>query len=37
LSLDEATSKSVGHDMLEIANRCFKWNVVAKQYFELLD
>jgi len=36
LSLDEPTAESVGRDMLEIANRRYTWDVVAKQYFELL-
>ena len=36
LSLDEATAKIVGYDMLEIANSRYTWDVVAKQYFELL-
>ncbi|CAN4273309.1 GT4_PimA-like domain containing protein [Methylophilaceae bacterium] len=35
-SMNESTSKSVGGAMLEIAQRRYTWDVVAKQYFDLL-
>lgn len=35
-SLDNAVACKVGTEMLEIANRRYTWNIIARQYFELL-
>ena len=35
-SMNESMSKNVGDAMLEIAKRRYTWDVVAKQYFDLL-
>jgi len=36
ISMNEKSSEQVGYAMLEIARRRYTWNVVAKQYFDLL-
>jgi glycosyltransferase involved in cell wall biosynthesis len=36
-SLDKTVADKVGQDMLEIANRRYTWDIVARQYFGLLD
>jgi glycosyltransferase involved in cell wall biosynthesis len=33
----EFSIEQVGHDMLEIAQRRYTWDVVAKQYFDLIE
>lgn len=35
-SLDMMVLEKVGRDMLEVANRRYTWQIVAKQYFDLL-
>ena len=36
-TLNSDVAKRVGADMIEIAQRRYTWNVVAKQYFDLLN
>ena len=36
VSLDKTVAEKVGRDMLEVANRCYTWRIVAEQYFSLL-
>ena len=36
VSVDKNVAERVGRDMLEIANRCYTWRIVAQQYFALL-
>lgn len=36
-SLDKDVGEKVGRDMLEIGNRRYTWNIVAGQYFNLID
>jgi len=36
LDLDRVALDKVGQDMLEIANRRYTWNIVAQQYFALM-
>lgn len=36
-TLEMTVTEKVGLDMLEIANRCYTWRIIARQYFTLLD
>jgi len=35
--LNEADARFVGDAMLEVANRRYRWNIIAKEYFALLE